>query len=298
MKKTVIISVAVAVLLALAVAAGLWFLVIKPQQDDNKQLQEKVSAVQELAELEKEEMESEYAQLDQQYGEMMLQITNDSLIAQLTREQLRAQQLLEELKQVKADNAAEITRLKRELNSVRAVLRDYIRQVDSLNQVNQHLRNENTQLSGQLEESTRQNQNLQVERQQLTERVTIAAQLNATAISMTRMGKRKVAKKMSDTQTLQVNFNIARNVTAENGERTIYVRIMTPTGSVLSSGGYFNYENRQLEYSMKKVIEYSGEETPVVVYWNVEEALVAGDYHVSIFADGNMIGDKTFSYEK
>lgn len=298
MKKTVIISVAAAVLLALAVAAGLWLLVIKPQQDDNKQLQEKVSAVQELAELEKEEMESEYAQLDQQYGEMMLQITNDSLIAQLTREQLRAQQLLEELRQVKADNAAEITRLKRELNSVRAVLRDYIRQVDSLNQVNQHLRNENTQLSGQLEESTRQNQNLQVERQQLTERVTIAAQLNATAISMTRMGKRKAAKKMSDTQTLQVNFNIARNVTAENGERTIYVRIMTPTGSVLSSGGFFNYENRQLEYSMKKVIEYSGEETPVVVYWNVEEALVAGDYHVSIFADGNMIGDKTFSYEK
>jgi hypothetical protein len=298
MKKTVIVSVAAALLLALAVAAALWFFVIKPQQDDNEQLQQKVSAVQELAELEKEEMESEYAQLDQQYGEMMLQITNDSLIAQLTREQLRAQQLLEELRQVKADNAAEIARLKRELNSVRAVLRDYIRQVDSLNQVNQHLRNENTQLTGQLEERTRQNQNLQVERQQLTERVTIAAQLNATAISMTRLGKKKAAKKMSDTKTLQVNFNISRNVTAENGQRTIYVRIMTPTGSVLNGGGHFSYENRQIEYSMKKVIEYSGEETPVVVYWNVEEALMAGDYHVSIFADGNMIGDKSFSYEK
>ena len=298
MKKTIIISVVAAVLLALAVAAVLWLLVIKPQQDDNKQLQEKVSAVQELAELEKEEMESEYAQLDVQYGEMMMQITNDSLIAQLTREQLRAQQLLEELKQVKADNAAEIMRLKRELNSVRAVLRDYIRQVDSLNQINQHLRNENTQLTDQLEERNRQNQNLQVERQQLTERVTIAAQLNATAITMTRLGKKKAAKKMSDTKTLQVNFNISRNVTAENGERTIYVRIMTPTGNVLSGGGFFNYENRQLEYSMKKVIEYSGEETPVVVYWNVEEALMAGDYHVSIFADGNMIGDRTFSFEK
>ena len=298
MKKTIIISVAAAVLLALAVAACLWFFVIQPKNEDLKQQDEKMKSMQELAELEKEEMESEYAQLDLQYGEMMMQITNDSLIAQLTREQLRAQQLLEELKQVKADNAAEITRLKKELNSVRAVLRDYIRQVDSLNQVNQHLRNENTQLSGRLEESTRQNQNLQQERRQLTERVTIAAQLNATAITMTRMGKRKAAKKMNDTKTLQVNFNIARNVTAENGERTIYVRIMTPTGSVLFGGGYFNYENRQLEYSMRKVIEYSGEETPVVVYWNVEETLMAGDYHVSIFADGNMIGDKTFSYEK
>ena len=298
MKKTIIISVAAAILMAAIVAACLWFFVIQPKNEDLKQQDEKMKSMQELAELEKEEMESEYAQLDLQYGEMMMQITNDSLIAQLTREQLRAQQLLEELKQVKADNAAEITRLKKELNTVRAVLRDYIRQVDSLNQVNQTLRNENTQLTGQLEERTRQNQNLEQERQQLTERVTIAAQLNATAISMTRLGKKKAAKKMNDTKTLQVNFNISRNVTAENGERTIYVRIMTPTGSVLNGGGTFAYENRQIEYSMKKVIEYSGEETPVVVYWNVEETLMAGDYHVSIFADGNMIGDKTFSFEK
>ncbi len=298
MKKSILITILTALAAALLVAAALWLLVIQPKNDDLAEQDQKMKSMQELAELEKQEMESEYAQLDIQYGEMMLQITNDSLIAQLTREQLRAQQLLEELKQVKADNAAEITRLKKELNSVRAVLRDYIRQVDSLNQVNQTLRNENTQLSGRLEESNRQNQNLQQERQQLTERVTIAAQLNATAINMTRLGKKKAAKKMSDTMSLQVNFNIARNVTAENGQRTIYVRIMTPTGSVLQGGGFFNYENRQLEYSMKKVIEYSGEETPVTVYWNVEETLMAGDYHVSIFADGNMIGDKTFTFEK
>ena len=64
MKKTVIISVAAAVLLALAVAAGLWLLVIKPQQDDNKQLQEKVSAVQELAEL--EQLQEQPVQLHQE----------------------------------------------------------------------------------------------------------------------------------------------------------------------------------------------------------------------------------------
>ena len=232
-------------------------------------------------------------------GEMKAQITNDSLIAQLTREQLRAQQLLEELKKVKADDAREITRLKKELNSVRAVLRDYIRQVDSLNRINQNLRQENTQLTGRLEESARQNQNLQQERQTLTEKVTIAAQLDATAISMTGLNKRgKVSKKMKDVKTLQVNFNISRNVTAENGQRTLYVRIQTPAGETLNGGGTFAYENRQLEYSMKKVIEYSGEETPVTVYWQVGEFLEAGEYRVSIFADGNMIGSRTFTFEK
>ena len=296
MKKGYIIAGLVS---ALLVAAALLLLVIMPQRSDNKELEQKVKAVQELAELEKQEMENDYEQLGQQYGEMMSQLTNDSLIAQLTREQMRAQQLLEELKKVKADDAREITRLKKELNAVRAVLRDYIRQVDSLNRVNQSLVQENTQLTGRLEESNRVNQNLQHERETLTEKVTIAAQLDATAISMSALNKRgKASKKMKDAKTLQVNFNISRNVTATNGQRTIFVRIQTPAGEVLNGGGTFPYENRQLEYSMKKVIEYSGEETPVTVYWQVGEFLSAGEYRVSIFADGNMIGTRTFNFEK
>jgi hypothetical protein len=116
---------------------------------------------------------------------------------------------------------------------------------------------------------------------------------------MTALNKRnKASKKMKDAKTLQVSFNISRNVTAENGQRTLYVRIQTPTGDVLNGGGTFAYENRQLEYSMKKVIEYNGEETAVVTYWQVGEFLDAGEYHVSIFADGNMIGSRTFSFEK
>lgn len=296
MKKEYIIA---GVVSALVVAAALAIFIILPQHSDNSELQKKVEAIEELAELEKEEMQNDYERLGQQYGEMMSQLTNDSLIAQLTREQMRVRQLEEELKQVKSDDLREITRLRKELNSVRAVLRDYIRQVDSLNRINQNLRQENNQLSGRLEEVGRQNQNLQQQREQLTEKVTIAAQLDATAISMTALNKRnKASKKMKDAKTLQVSFNISRNVTAENGQRTIYVRIQTPAGGVLNGGGSFAYENRQLEYSMKKVIEYSGEETPVTVYWQVGEFLEAGDYHVSIFADGNMIGSQTFTFEK
>lgn len=299
MKKEYVIALIASLVLALVVAAALWFLVIQPQQEDKKQLEKKVEAIEELAALEKEEMESDYERLGQQYGEMMTQITNDSLIAQLTREQMHVRQLEEELKRVKKDDLAEIARLRKELNTVRAVLRDYIRQVDSLNRENQSLRDENIQLNDRLDESTRRNQDLQHQRQQLTEKVTIAAQLDATAISMNALNKKgKTSKKLKDAKTLQVSFNIARNVTAENGQRTIYVRIQTPNGGVLTEGGKFAYENRQLEYSMKTSIQYGGEETPVTTYWQIGEFLDAGEYRVSIFADGNMIGSRTFSFEK
>ena len=57
---------------------------------------------------------------------MKTMITNDSIVAQLTQEQEKTQQLLEELKRVKATDAREIARLKKELETVRAVLRDYV----------------------------------------------------------------------------------------------------------------------------------------------------------------------------
>jgi hypothetical protein len=290
MKRTGIV-IAVILIAALLAVVG-WLLM------NNCQLEQEKQEMEELAALDKQEMENEYERFTLQYSEMMTQINNDSIIAQLTQEQLKTQQLLEELKQTKANDAREIARLKKELATVREVLRSYIRQVDSLNQVNQSLRDENQRVSTQLEQTTREKQGLQQEKQTLTEKVAIAAQLDATGIQMLALNKRsKAVKKMKDCKTIQVNFAIARNVTAQNGNRTLYVRIQTPAGTVLSSGGTFPYENRQLEYSMKKVVEYGGEETPVTTYWQVNEFLDAGDYRVSIFADGNMIGSRTFSFQ-
>ena len=129
----------------------------------------------------------------------------------------------------------------------------------------------------------------------LKEQVAIAAQLDATGITITMLNKKdKVAKKIKDCKKLQVGFTIARNVTATNGNRTFYVRIQTPTGQVLGEGT-FTYENRQLEYSIKKVAEYTGEELTLQTYWTGENTLIAGDYRVSIFAEGNMIGTRTFT---
>ena len=283
--KKALIAVAVLVILAL-VGIVAWLLMA------NKGLEQEKEEMQELARLDKQEMENEYERFTLQYSEMMTQINNDSIIEQLTQEQMRTQALLEELKRVKDNDAREIARLKKELATVRDVLRSFIRQVDSLNQVNQALVAENTQVKDELAQSNRVNLGLQQERQSLKEQVAIAAQLDATGINLLALNKRdKASKKIKDCKTLQVNFTIARNVTAQTGNRTFYVRIQTPSGSVLTAGT-FPYENKQLEYSMKKVAEYTGEELSLQTYWTVNEYLEPGDYRVSIFAEGNMIGSR------
>jgi myosin heavy subunit len=282
------------VIVILILVAGLVWLFINLQEQ--KQVNQDM---QELAELDKKEMENEYERFTLQYSEMKTQINNDSIIEQLTREQIRTQQLLEELKQVKASDAREIARLKKELATVRAVLRDYVMQIDSLNRLNESLKQENTTVKAELEQRNQQVAGLSHEKASLSEKVAIAAQLDATGIQMQLLNKRgKEAKKLKDCTQMKVSFTIAKNVTASNGNRTVYVRIQNPGGNTLSGGGTFAYENKNLECSMKKVIEYTGEETPVVTYWNVSQMLEAGDYRVSIFADGNMIGSRTFSFNK
>ena len=281
------------IILVLALAGGLVYLYtnLEEQKQANEDMQE-------LARLDKQEMENEYERFTMQYSEMKTKINNDSIIEQLTQEQMRTQQLLEELKKTKAEDAREITRLKKELATVRAVLRDYVMQIDSLNRQNEQLRAENTQVKNELAERNTQIAGLSNEKASLSEKVAIAAQLDATNIRLTALKKNnKPVKKIADCKTMQVNFTITRNITAANGNRTVYVRIQNPGGNTLNGGGTFSYENRNLQYTMKKNIEYTGEETSLVLYWDVSQMLEAGDYRVSIFVDGNMIGSKTFSFD-
>ena len=280
------------IVVILALLGGLAYLFMNLQEQ--KQVNEDM---QELARLDKQEMENEYERFTLQYSEMMTKINNDSIIAQLTEEQMKTQKLLEELKKTKAEDAREITRLKKELATVRAVLRDYVMQIDSLNRQNERLRAENSQVKEQLAERNTQIAGLSTEKASLSEKVAIAAQLDATNIQLKALKKNdKEVKKIKDCKTMQVSFTITRNVTATNGNRTVYVRIQNPGGNTLNGGGIFAYENRNLQYTMKKNIEYTGEETSLTLFWQGSLMLEAGDYRVSIFVDGNMIGSSTFSF--
>ena len=237
----------------------------KPLLQENEDLKE-------LAELEKQEMETQYRDFDLQYEMLQSQLSNDSLIAQIENERRHTQQLLEELERTKATDAAEIKRLKAEIASLREVLRSYIMQVDSLNRINQSLHEENTQIKEQISVANTQITNLSTERNQLKDKVNIAAQLDATGFWVTPKDKKsKDAKKVKDVKKLAFGFTIVKNVTAQNGQRTLYARILKPDNSVMGNKGTFPYENTTLEYTEKKYIDYTGEEEKITMYTDVTE---------------------------
>lgn len=249
--------------------------------------------------LEKEDLENQYTDFSKQYDELRTTIANDSLQVLLEQEQLKTQRLLEELRTVKSTNATEIRRLKKELATLRKVMVGYINQIDSLNRLTAQQKEIIADVTQKFNRASQQISTLTEEKRNLDKKVTLAAQLDATAISVQPRNKnKKTAKRVKDVVQLKVDFTIAKNITADNGERIIYVNIVKPDNSILTqdeANNHFTYENRQLPYSIKKYIEYNGEEQAVTVYWDVKEFLFAGTYRLDIFADGNLIGSQSFT---
>lgn len=290
MNKKGLLIAAVAVLVIAII--GVTYLLFTEKQANRELVQE--------FQLDKEDLENEYSQFVQKYDELKFTVTNDSLSQLLEQEQLKTQRLLEELRTVKSSNATEIRRLKKELATLRKVMVGYINQIDSLNKLTERQKQVIADVTAKYNQASRQIDNLAEEKKNLDKKVTLAAQLDATGIVVEPKNKRgKKARRVKDIVKLAINFTIVKNITAENGERTLYIRITKPDNDVLTknASNTFTYENRTLGYSIKKYIEYNGEEQNVSVFWDVEEFLYAGNYRIDIFEGGNLIGSQAFTLD-
>jgi molecular chaperone GrpE (heat shock protein) len=292
LKENIPQLIATIVVLVVVLVIAIIFVVTKTRQ---------VSHLEQQYAIEKQLLEDEYEAIALQYEGFKFSVKNDSLLEKLENEQAKVQRLQEELKLTKATDQKEIQRLKKELETLRQILKTYIIQIDSLNRLNQELQTENIQIKQQYQETSRTLSQIAREREELSHKVSLAAKLDAININVKAVNDRgKEQKRLSRSTRFVISFTIAKNITAEPGERIIYVRIMTPDGNVLTKNpsNTFPFENGNLQYSIKRIIEYGGEEMPVTVYWNIEEYLMPGTYKVDIFADGNHIGSHSFTMQE
>lgn len=293
MKKTTL-YVMIAVI-AVLLGAAIWLLV------DNRQTKEEMQEMVEQMTFEKEQLADEYEDLALQFDGYGRNLNNDSLADKLAQEQQRVQDLLEELRITKATNARRIAELKKELATVRAVMVEYVHQIDSLNASNQRLTEENIVVKKQYAEASQRASALEEEKVKLTAVVNRAQMLEVSDFAFTTLNNRdKKTTRQSKIQKLQFEYAIMKNVAANTGVKRIYLRIVRPDGEVLTKNpaNTFTYENKDIEYSLSKEFEYGGDMMHDVLYWNVEEMLPTGVYNADFFCEGNLIGSFPFAIGK
>lgn len=289
-----IIIVAVAVIAALTIAV---FYFVHKANEKEKEMAEVVQ----MMNFDKEQVEKEFSDLNSEMDGYTTNIHNDSLVKLLQDQKTKVSQLLDELRVTKSTNAVRIAQLRAELSTVRKVMIQYVNQIDSLNSMNKSLKNENVEVHKKYQAASQTVETLSKEKESLNQVVTRASIMEVTNFSMLPVNsKGKKTGWFSQTASLQFNYTIAKNVTAQPGEKMVYLRITRPDDDVLTkgSGNVFTYENKEIAYSVAKKIEYAGDAINDVMYWKIGEILPKGSYRAEFFIDGNRVGSFKFVFEK
>ncbi|MBL7917158.1 MAG: hypothetical protein JNM96_02100, partial [Bacteroidia bacterium] len=212
-----------------AITAWLWW------QEKNK-LAEKEILI-ETVYVEKETLQTDLAALKNDYEN--LHTNNTALNAEIEEKKKRIEELMEEAKKHKGD-AYIIAKLKKETETLREIMKGFVRTIDSLNTLNQNLIVEKKQVLKQLDEEKVKQGELEKEKQELKNTIVKGSiltcfNITAKAVQLKKGGKKEVeTSKARKTDRIKVSFSLGENKIAKAEEKTIYIRIMTPDGKEMA----------------------------------------------------------------
>lgn len=298
-KPTTKLVTILVVLLLLAIVAVIFLTVSHTREAAEQQQQiEQLQLANEQIQLanEYDALNNEFAQYENQTS----LLANDSIVQKYSAARAQVEKLLQELKNEKNKSAAQISKLKDEITTLKGILRNYVEQINALSQENQELRTENQEMKVRNKQLSQNIQSVQQSNKVLSERMTLAEKLNVTGLSLTPLNKKgRTEKNVTKARQLMVTFTIPQNNSTPVGEKTIYLRITNPEGTLLGGGGNFTFEDASLEATARKTIEYAGDEIPGVnIYWDVNTTLTPGDYTVELFADNYRLASRKFTLKK
>lgn len=283
-KKDKMLVITIAALSVILIALFVFFML---ERAENR---EHIAAIHQ----EKTELEQELADLSHHYDE--LKTNNDALNEKMLEEQEKIATLLDNMKKFRDNSYAEINRYKKEIGTLKTVLRSYVVQIDSLNQLNKKLAKENTEVRQQMTWVRERNKRLESQQKDMKEVIARASVLKAENFIVYPVNKKDKETNWKKCFNLKAEFVIAKNITAKRGERIVYLRLKRPDGKVIafSDKSFFKYQNVSLTYSAKREITYEGERLEMAIYWPNDGSLVKGKYIAELFSDNEIIGTTEF----
>lgn len=228
------------------------------------------------------------------YGELNRKLTaRDSVILKYANQ---IQELLA--------SQADARRVKRHLAFLQGHMKEYVTQLDSLFTVSRELKQENMKIKDDLKKEQDKSVSLEKDKSELSDKVTIASQLQAYKIAaqgIKAKGKEEsVTDKSKRLNKVKVCFTLSKNMIIPAGSKDIYLRIAAPDESILMQGegeeySFLTKEGSRLQYSSKKNINYENKATDVCIYWDNATEYTPGTYYASIYTDGVLIGEAPFA---
>jgi hypothetical protein len=265
-------------------------------QEQNRFVEQKV--VTETVIVERDNVKSDLLVLQKDYEGI---VAKDALMQKdIDEKKARIEELIIEAEKHKGD-AYMLSKLRKEAETLRSIMQGYVRTIDSLNTLNQNLVAEKKTVLKQLDVEKEKQNTLVKEKEEL--KTTIAKgsiltcfNVSAKAVLFKKGGKKEMeTTKARKTEKIKVSFSLGENKIAKSGEKTVYIRIMTPDGKELAKSYdetyKFTFNKSSGYYAGKETLNYANVEISGVTYCEGQGEFVPGNYVIDITCDGVVIGN-------
>ncbi len=251
---------------------------------------QKSSLVNELRD-EKDDLTEQIVALQADYENLSTEY--DSINMQLDSSREEVAQLVERIKKTDATNRAKIRQYEKELGTLRSIMRNYVVQIDSLNNLNAKLKKEAASARKAAAETRARNEELTAQVEDLSGKVAAGAALKARAIKLEAYNRSdKVTDRSSRVARLMVTLSLLENDLAPHGPVRVYVRVTDVDGNLLLDGNNasFTFGGEELQATASREVDYEGAELEMSIYVNNIPEYHKGVYTALVYTAQSQLG--------
>ncbi len=214
-------------------------------------------------------------------------------------------EIAELLEKVERGNmsARQLFSARKEIETMKRIMRGYIVQIDSLNTLNYRLTSDLETTNTKLTQTAGERDQYKNDAEKSAEQVKKGSKLQAYNFSsgglrMKLNNTTEESNKAKNIVQIKSAFTISENPITPAGNKTVYLQVITPEGKTLqsSSGNIVSVDGGSIPYSDKKEIDYNNQRIDMAIYYRLNgEELTKGNYKVKIYCQGQLIGSDSFT---
>lgn len=231
--------------------------------------------------------------LDLQDAYSGLSVQYDTISMQLDSSRMEVELLMDKLQKERQISNATIRQYQKELGTLRTIMKGYIVQIDSLQNLNTKLTKEAASARKEAAASKKQAAELTKTVETLSGQVSAGAVIKAYGLKTEAYNKSdKVTDRSSRVQYLLTTLTLGENDLAERGPVTVYIRIKDPEGFLLMNGTQktFEYNGEVMNCSASREVDYQGSAVDLGIYLNDIPEYTKGVYSIEAYTAKSLLG--------
>jgi hypothetical protein len=294
------------ILLIVMMGGGLTFFAVKYFQEKSKNEDQELNIENLTVEIEDLETDIEDYKTDLENKDLDIE-EKERLLEEKEQLLQEKQRKIDQLVKQGKISSAEAAGLKEKVTQMEYYIQKYQKEIDELKLQVETLTVEKRTLEGRVDTMGQTIRKVSDERDEFAGKLKAAEILSARPFKFYR--KKSSGKEIEETEfrrgqmdNFKVCFDIAQNLAAQRGKRTVYLQIIDPAGVVIKddggkSGSLRTYADEDISYSMATSFNFDGTAQNVCVDFPTPGAYEyeKGSHIVKVWCDGYDIGKSSFT---